>query len=428
MTIRRMTKARFVAWAGLLLAAGCATATVIDRSNEYLAEGYVQQAFEELDAERRRQTADGGEASADLVAEWERVAYLHRLEQGRQAIYADREQRGIDFLHEALLLRPNDEMALGLITRAKRKMAVRSVTEGQDHLAKSELDRALASFIEALQHVPGYRPAEDGKEQVRAAVTRLHSEAQKQFIEAIRKLPEFRFSEVDWHTAAALTRDPSRDDAHELKEKAKRELAESARLRAEESQEAKVYGAALMEFKTARALWPEMPGIDDSVKQMSREVEAMWKIESAQLAIRANRLEDARRMLEDAFELSTLERTAINELRLDIRRRGARTAYDAARDLELQGLKAEALAAFEALSKDWPDGLLDEQTRIGALRSDIDSEKAYAQGEEQEKAGDLPAALESFKTAQTYYARLRDVGARIDRITAELQKRGTGGS
>jgi hypothetical protein len=91
-------------------------------------------------------------------------------------------------------------------------------------------------------------------------------------------------------------------------------------------------------------------------------------------------------------------------------------------------MKAEAMAAFAALAVDWPDGLLDEQTRIGALQSDIaGAERAYAEAEAAEQKGELALALDLFKTAQTYYARYRDVAARVERLTKTLAERGDGG-
>jgi tetratricopeptide (TPR) repeat protein len=96
-------------------------------------------------------------------------------------------------------------------------------------------------------------------------------------------------------------------------------------------------------------------------------------------------------------------------------------SYKVARDLELQGNKQEALVAFEQIAKAWPDGLDDEATRIDALRVDIQAaEAAYAAGDAAEQKGELAAALEQFKTARTYYAKLRDVAQRIEQIEKKL--------
>lgn len=411
------------------LGAACSSNSAIQRSEEFLAEGYLLQAFGELDEARTRQLQGGGEVDADLEAEWQKVRFLYLLEQGRQEIYANREVRGIALLEEALELRAGDAQATGLIERARLKLAKREVATGTDLLLKNEFEAAVASFRKAQGWKPGYAPAIEGEEKVKLSVSRLHGEAQKQFLEAIRKLPEFRYPEVGWHAQAALDRDPSRDDAAEVRERAMRELAQKARERADASRDAKNYGAALMEYRTARGLWDAMPGIGDEIAKMEREVKASSNTEQAQLQMQADRFERATALLDEAFELSTLERTAINELRMQARRRMAMVAFKAARDLELQGLKQEALVAFEAIHKDWPEGLEDEQARISALKIDITAaEAAYAAGDAAEQKGELAAALEQFQTARTYYAKYRDTAARIDAIQKKMAPPATEGA
>lgn len=418
MTIRR----NVLALSAVLLAAACSTRTAIQRSDEFLAEGYVLQAYEELESERIRQMQFGGEVDGALQKAYDEVRFRYLLERGRQEIYADRELQGIATLNDALQMQAGDEMALQLIDRAERKLAKRETVIGTDHLLKNDFENAIAAFRKAQQYKPGFKAAVEGEERVQAAVARLHGEAQKQFLEAIRKMPEFRYPEVDWHAQAALTRDPSRADAADVKERAMKELAQGSRRRADEARDAKNYGAALMEYRSARDLAADLPGIAEAIAQMEREVQATWKTEQAQLEMQADRFAKARALLDEAYELSTLERTTINELRLQTSRRVGMTQYAAARDLELQGLKQEALVAFEAIATEWPTGLDDEQTRIGALKLDIDAAvKAYAAGEEAEQKGELAVALDQFKTARTYYAKYRDVEQRVAQVEAKMQ-------
>lgn len=423
MTIRR----NLLLLLAVSAAASCASNSAIEASQRFLDEDYVLQAFEVVEAARNEQLADGGVVDPELEAAYQDRRFRMLHQRGRLAIYADREPQGVEYLQEALTIRPGDARSLALIERAKRKLATRSTQRGQDLLAKSDLEGAIAAFAEAQTHVAGWGPAQEGIEAVRAAYSRLHSEAQKQFLEAIRKLPQFRFSEVDWHATAALARDKTRVDAQEVQQRAQRELAEEARQRAEQNRAAKKYGAALMDFRTAGQLWPEMPGVQEFIAQMEVEVQVVSTTERAQLAIKAGRLDEAKGLLDEAFEKSTLERGTINELRYQIRRKAGETAYQAARDLELQGMKAEAAAAFEAVVAEWPDGLLDEQTRLGALKTDMAAAATeFAAGEAKEQAADLPAALEHYKAAKTYYEKYRDTAARVERLTKKLAEGGSG--
>ncbi len=423
MTIRR----NVVLLCALLSA--CASNSAIEDSRAFLDQGYVLQAFQSIETEYLAQLRDGGEVDAEVKEAYDSLHFRLLLEQARQAIYANDELRGIELLNDALQLRPGEEVSLSLVARAHRKLAIRATSEGQDLLAKADLEGAMTAFAKALEYLPDHEPAKKGLGAVRESVSRLHAEAQAQFLEAIRKLPQFRFPEADWHATAALTRDKSRDDAAEVQKRAQRELADEARLRADANRVDKKYGAALMDYRTARRLWPELPGIDGFVQQMEREVEVVAKTERAQLAIKAGRLSEAKSLLDEAFEQSTLERGAINELRFQIRRQAGQIAYDAARDLELQGLKVEALAAYTALAADWPDGMLDEQTRIGALQNDIaGAEREFAAGEAAEQAKDPAAALDHYRMAKTYYEKFKDVVARVTRLASAVAPAGRSGS
>ena len=261
MTIRR----NVLALLAVLAAAACSANSAIERSEEFLAEGYVLQAYEELEQERARQMQDGGAVAEDLQAEWEKVRFRYLLERGRQEIYADHELRGIAVLQEALQMRAGDPEALSLIDRARLKLAKRDVAIGTDHLLKRDFEHAIAAFRKAQEWKPGYEPAMEGEAKVHASVATLHGEAQRQFLDAIRKMPEFRYAEVDWHAQAALTRDPARADAVEVQQRAVREMAQAAREGAEKSRNEKNYGAALMEYRTAQRLWDGMPGIAEAI-------------------------------------------------------------------------------------------------------------------------------------------------------------------
>lgn len=384
----------------------------------------MRMAFVELDRARNRALAEGRAVDPELEARWERLRIRYLVDEARQDIYADRELRALPALELVQREQPDNREAAELLERAHKKLAIRATNSGEENLLAGRLDLALADFQRALQHVYGYEPAQRGIDAVHAAFERLHGQAQQQFLQAIRKMPELRFDEARWHATIALERDPELARADDVRVKARHEIALAARKDAENSKSEGLYGAALMHYRRARELWPELEGIDDQIEIMTKEVDAQWRTERAALAIRADRLDEARRLLAEAFERSTLERGLISELLLEVRKREGEIAYQRARDLELQGKKEEALAGYEALAKDWPDGLLDERTRMSALRSDLEgAERELAAGQAAEEKGDLKEALERYESAATYHAAFRDVQQRIERVRAALQDR-----
>ena len=410
-------------------AVGCASSSVIRQSDDYMREGHIFLAFSELDREYQAQL-EAGEVDEALAAARDALYPRYLIERGRLAIYDDRELDGIEWLEEALVLLPDDEEALALMYRANRKLADRATKAAQDFLVRKEIPEALALFQQAQEYVPGYPPATEGVEALRQTVQELHREAQEQYLEAIRKMPQFRFDEVDWHARVAIDRNDARSDAVAVRARALAQLVDRAAKSAAENRDNGHFGAALMEFRSALAVFESIAGPKDEsqlqvlgehIAHMEREVQAQGIIERALLAIEAGRTDEAREQLAEAVVLTSLQQAEINELQLEARVREGEQAYDHARDLELQGMKSAALAAFELVVAQWPDGLRDEKTRVGALREDISGASAeYALGIEAERKGELAMALEHFEMAATFYERFPDVLTSVERVRKKI--------
>jgi hypothetical protein len=164
--------------------------------------------------------------------------------------------------------------------------------------------------------------------------------------------------------------------------------------------------------------------VQESIDRMNAELAALGLIESAQLIMRNGEFAEAKELLELAFEKSELSRGAISELMIQNRRLQAEADYRAARDFEVMGKKAEALAAFEALAAKWPDGFEDEAARIDALRVDIQGAREEWQAAlDAENAGDLEKALDHFVNAERFYEQWRDGEAQIERLRAAIAAR-----
>ncbi len=405
----------------LLVLSACASRSVIEQSRNYARLGEHTRAFELLDTLREQKLQAGEEIDADFEHEYTNQRKSYLLEKGRQNIFAEREDQALVDFAALFALEPDHAEGKVLRQRALDKQAMRATAKGEEFLFKNELETALRYYLQAEVSVPGYPPAVAGAEKVRVAVERLTNRAQQQFLEAVRKVPEFRYVEVRWHTANAITNDPTRADAEALKQRANREIAQKTFLRGKEHQAKDQFGAALVEFRDARRLDPNLEGVEAAIQQMQREVEAAALAERATMQMRVGRFEEARANLDRAFELSTQARAGLSELMIDARRLEGERAFELCRDLEILGKKREALAAFEALAAKWPKGVKDEQARIEGLRTDIEgAEKEWALGEAALAANDLPKALEHFQNANRYYAAYQNSTERIAELKARI--------
>ncbi|MBM4059955.1 MAG: hypothetical protein FJ265_02515 [Planctomycetes bacterium] len=404
-----------------LLLAACLTTSEVDESRNYSRLGEHERAFQLLDEVREQRIRSG--AGVDEAFEREHAAARARflLERARQRIFLEREDDALADLASVLAIDPEHAEAQVLRQRAYRKKAMHATEDGDEHLFKNELEQALVCYLEAGRYVPGYGPAADGEQKVRVAVSRLTAHAQQQFLEAVRKLPEFRFHEVRWHSDNAVVNDKSRQDAAALKQRANREIARKTFERGQACQAKDQFGAALVEYRTAKKLDESLAGVDEAIAQMQRELEAGGLVDRATMLMRLSRFAEARENLTRAHEMSLMTRGTITELLIESRRREGERDFTACHDLEILGRKREALAAFEALVQKWPDGIADEKARIEGLRADIDgAAREWEAGEAAEGKNDLPGAIEHFRASFQYYADFRNAKERIAQLQARI--------
>src|SRR5262245_62464445 len=121
MTIRRNAFLPTVLLAMLTASCGLfggGTTSSLDEARDYLAEGYLLQAYQVVESARNAQMAAGGAVDPDVQATYESLRYRMLIHDAREAIYADDEVHGRELASDALAVRPNDEAALALYQRA----------------------------------------------------------------------------------------------------------------------------------------------------------------------------------------------------------------------------------------------------------------------------------------------------------------------
>lgn len=411
------------------LLTACGTHSAIDQSRAFAEVDDRQHAFEVLDKARDEQLANGGVVDPELEA-----AHASALKQflrwrARNSIFQEREDQALVDLRDLAALDPDYPGLESLRERANLKRARRAAMRGDDHLLRKEFTEALQQYAISQQIVPDFQAALDGVHAVKVATAGMSARAQEQFLEAVRKLPDFRHIEVQWHAANVLNNDPERSDAKEMLTKSTRENANQIVARALECEKDGKFGAALMQLRNAKQLDGKLPGVDEHIARMAKELKAVGLIDRAEVTIRSGKFAEVRELLAEAFELSIASRGQISELMIENKRAEAMAGYQVARDLEVLGKKAEALAAFEALAKDWPAGLADEVSRIAGLRVDIEGATSeWADAEAAEAAGDLPKALQHYLDAERFYAGWKDGKARIERLRAAIARGAAGGN
>ena len=391
--------------------------------------GNWQRAFAVVNAAYEEQVA-AGDVSPRLAQARERLLREAMRDRAQSLIFHEQEGEALALLARLEALDPNFRDLDRLRRHAFHKQAKQLVVEGDGLLSQQEFQGAMEKYLESQRIVPGFELAENGMERVKDELARLDAVAQRQFLQAVRKYPEFRHIEVSWHAEAVLRNTPDPADERRVNAQRLRDDARSERARAKVAEAVACerldkFGAALVLYRQARKLDAELDGVQQSIERMNSELAALGLIESAQLIMRNGEFTEARELLELAFEKSELSRGAISELMIQNRKLQAAAEYRAARDFEVMGKKSEALAAFEALAEQWPDGFEDEAARIDALRVDIQgAQEEWQAALDAEAAGDLEKALDHFVNAERFYEQWRDGEAQIERLRAAIAERG----
>lgn len=178
-----------------LVLGGCASGSVLDASRAHARVGNWEMAFAELDAAREGMLASGQAIDEEFEAAHREARFSFLLVRGRKLIFLEREPEAQVVLAAARELDPDNPVIEALLERTRHKLAVRAVERGDKSRAEGDHAAAIAHYAEAETHVPGFAAALEGQLAVKDAVDRLHTRAQHEFLEAVRKLPQFRYVE-----------------------------------------------------------------------------------------------------------------------------------------------------------------------------------------------------------------------------------------
>lgn len=414
----------------VLLLAACATRSVIEESRAFAARNDYPRAYQVLDRAVAAYEQDGDEAPEELLAAYRTARIDHLFHRAEASIFEEREDSALVDTAELAELAPDYPGLGALRSRALQKKAHRICLRAQESLMRKDYAAAMVGFLEADQVVPGYPAAKQGVADVRAATAAMTQRAQEQFLEAVRKVPEFRYVEVQWHAANVLHNEPERAEAQDLQQKARRENALKAMARGRAAESKGRYGAALVEYRAARKIDGQVPDAEKAIAAMEQEVKAQTLVDAAQIDLRAGRTDVARQQLDEAFALSVLMRNDIGLLRTEVRKAEGMARYRVARDLEVLGRKLEALAAFRELIAAYPEGLSEEKARAVALQVDVEGwARHWSAADGAEAQGDLDKAVEEGMQAQRYYAH-PEGKARLDKLraAAAAKKAAAGGN
>lgn len=385
-------------------------------SEKYLAEANYYQAYWALEDARRARPTD-----PDLERRFWELRVLYLLAESRDLVFHDQDLEALRRLERVQVLDPENSVAQTWIRKAKRKLAARAIDEGKEQLIAGELASALKSFNEALTYQPDDPEALVGIEELDAIWSSRRESAQDWYMQGIRASAEQNFVQTQYHMNIALDQDPSLDRAKPQLTRAIKRLAEQ-RLAGAKALEAEGYFApALSDYLLVQETLPETPEIDEMVARMRAEVKADDLANEGEMEVFRGDFAKARKLLEEAYEMSTMSKLSIGEKLQLVNERELDYMYMDARDLELEYRYEISLAAYRTIADSVTSGFRDVLSRINDLEASIAAaEQGYADGQKEESAGQLEAALGHYQEVMIHYPGYQDIEDRARDLKARI--------
>ena len=403
---------------------GCALQpSPIERSDAFLSRGDIHQAFWTIE-DARREAPDDPELEKRY---WElRVDYL--LKRAQMFVFHNEESAAVEELEKALTLDPDNEVAPIWLEKASAKLADRARRRGDHARADGRLDDALAAYHEALGYVDGHPAALEGIQQVDEVWQHRRDDARGHYLHGLRSLSDGEYKRTEYHLDLALDKDPGLQEAKPLRDRARTNQGLDALERAAEMEDVGLLLPAIAELELATELLGEDETIDDRLAQLAKEREAERLAHQGEIALYQGDFVTARKLLEQAFDESTLKREKYGLLLLVVTERDLEHQYLTTKDLELQHRYEEALVAYRAIDEQLP-GFLDVKARIADLESAVAIAKTELEAAAKaEAAGDLQTALERLRDALDAYPGSPGLAERIEALRARIDAERSDGS
>ncbi len=394
--------------------AGCTAPNVeLVQARDLYARGDFYQAWVSIKLAHQK---DAG--SREVQEEYWKIRKAWLLKKGQEQVFHNEDLDAIGTFEQVLVHDEGNEIALRWIDKCKFKLANRASAKGESYRKAGDLENALRAYNDALVFEPGNARAEEGLELLGETWRAMRAKARSHYLDGVRALADQLFAQTEYHMLIALDRDPTLEEAREPAAQAQRRIAEERFRNARDMEKAGHAAAALREYEVLRKDHPNLPEIDVAIERAERETEARRLAGEGELAVFRGEFAKARKLLEDAMQLTSRDSEAIAERLLLVHEREIEHLYTLTRDMEIQGDFQEALAGYRGIDHEVP-GFRDVRDRIADLEIRIEeAEKAYAAAVEAESKGEADTAIDHFIDVMVYWPSYQDAKQRLEALRA----------
>jgi tetratricopeptide (TPR) repeat protein len=402
-----MTRSVLAAGAALGLFVSCASSQESHTSevSELVARGHYSEAVRLAAEQSQKRPKDPAAKENHRLAS---VAYL--LEQGRRATFEDRDEEALAHFDAAHEIAPDLPEVQAWIEKTRDKLTFRWLSIGAERYASEDLPGTQEALEEALKHDPDNAQANFYLGRVLLLINHRTGLGESYYAEGVRALADYWLNQAKSRFGYTNKYLPDSVRASQREQEVDLLLAGQRAALARDLESQGRFAAARNEFRLTLTLDPDNAEALAGFERCGREVQAEEDLEVAGMMVVRGRFDDAQRLLEEAAALSTRQVDKIHRAEVDLLEARLAAIYERARNLESDGLYAEAIAAYSELlaqAEYYSDAIARKSTLEDFLR---DAESLYERAAAEQ---DPERKISLLRQIQTFWPDFKDVRVQL---------------
>lgn len=356
---------------------------------------------------------EGSPLHAEVKQVQSEISLASGLSVARTYLLADRNEDALSILKELDAAHPDSTIVDDWRTRVEIKIADEYFDDARYALGSGSFDAAREAYAKSVEFDPSRMVVQDLLAELDRVEAWRKEVAEGYYYKGVGNLVDGRFRESvgDFGKVKKYRENPER--ATRRISEVNRQLAQFRVKSAEQLVADGRFAAAAKEYVEAARLDPESEEIARNLKALRSEALAQQMLFEARSMILRGELDEGRKKLDEAKELTALQVEAFDAEIASIAERRVRTSYEGAIGFEHDFQFEKAVTAYESILED-RDYYKDVRARIDALTDKIArAKRLYGEFEAATTDADR---LEILRQIEVFWPDYRDIPSRIQAL------------
>ncbi len=355
---------------------------------------------------------------SSVQEKWTRGKVFAYLQQGRELVFEDRDFEALEKFELAVAADPQSKTAKQWLEKAKTKIAKNKIQEGIEFHTEGRYELAMNSFHQALLFDSSLDEAKRGLEKIRATLDRELRKAEDYYLRGIRDHAAELLIQAQSNFEKAVLYKPQDAGVVQRGQDVKHQIAEQKFLEAKDWEDARNYGAALVGYRSVRALHPDYPELSERIAAIEIELKVEEIFRRARNLVSREQFDTARTRFEEARKLTAVEKTReeLTQRLKELEERELSSNYTKATTFEQDGRFEEAVKLYEKVLQSKPDyqDTLSRHERL--FRTVAKAKELYELGIKAEEDWKHEEAKAIYEEILSLIPSFRDVRERLEKV------------